>query len=80
MTRQYLGGGDANEICPSANGGGFMLSHQPYRFDEVDHQHDSLLLYELHAWVTHVGSLGPGGLSFRFVKRVIVHVDPAPQA
>jgi hypothetical protein len=80
MARQYLGGGDTDELGPSANGVGLVLSHEPHRFHEVDQQHDSLLLHELHACVPHVGSLGPGRLVWLFVHRVIVHVDPAPRA
>ena len=46
ITRQYLGGDDTDEICPSANGGGFVLPHEPHRFHKVDQQHDGLLPHE----------------------------------
>ena len=58
MARQYLGDDDADEVCPSANGGGLVLSHEPHRFHEVDQQHDGFLPHEFHARVPHIGSLG----------------------
>jgi hypothetical protein len=71
MARQYFGGDGMDEVCPSANGEGFMLLHEPHRFHKVDQQHDGLLLHEPHA--PRVG--GPGLLCL-FVHRIIVHVDP----
>ena len=78
MTGQYLGGGDTDEVCPSANGVGFVLPHEPHRLHEVDQKHDGLLLHKPHACATHIGSLGPGGLFSRFLHLVIGHVDLAP--
>ena len=77
MTRQYLGGDDTDEVCPSANGDGFVLLHEPHQFHEVDQEHDGLLLHEPHACGPHVGSLDPAGLLFLVVRRIIVHVDLA---
>ena len=78
MAGQYLGGGDTDEVRPSANGVGFVLPHEPHRFHEVDQQHDGLLLHKPHACAPHVGPLGPGGLFSRFLHLVIDHVDLAP--
>ena len=64
MARQYLGGDDTDEVCPSANGEGFVLSHEPHRFHEVDQQYDGLLPHEPDARAPNVGSLGPAGLLF----------------
>ncbi len=73
MTRQYFGGDDTDEVCPSANGEALVLSHETHGFHEVHQQHDGFLLHEPCARVPNVGSLGRGG--FPFVHRIIL--DPA---
>ena len=74
IARQYLGSDDTDKVCPSANGEGFVLSHEPHRFHEIDQQHDGLLANECDACARNNKSPGPGGLFFAFVHRVIVHV------
>ena len=76
IARQYLGSDDTDKVCPSANGEGFVLSHEPHQFHEIDQQHDGLLAHERDACAPNNKSLGPGGLFFAFVRRLIVHVEP----
>ena len=76
MARQYLGSDDADKVCPSANGEGFVLPHEPHRFHEIDQQHDGLLPHEPNACARYNRSPGPGGLLFAFVHRIIVHAEP----
>ena len=65
IARQYLGSDDTDKVCPSANGEGFVLAHEPHRFHEIDQQHDGLLAYERDACALNIKSLGPGGLFLR---------------
>ena len=62
MARQYLRRGDADEVRPSANRGGLVLSHEPHRFHEIDQQDDGLLAYQQDACVGRDRSLGAVGL------------------
>ena len=82
IARQYLGSDDTDKVCPSANGGGFVLSHEPHRFHEIDQQHDGLLANECDACTLNIKSLGPGGLFFAFVHRLLFMLnqfrDPGP--
>ena len=65
MARQYLGSDDTDKVCPSANGGGFVLLHEPHQFHEIDQQHDGLLSHECDARAPNIKSLGPRGLLLR---------------
>ena len=80
MARQYLGGDDTDKVCPSANGGGFVLSHEPHRFHEVDQQDDGLLPDKSNACVRERRMLGPSALLVAFVHRVLDHGDPASRS
>ncbi len=76
IARQYLSSDDTDKVCPSANGEGFVLSHEPHRFHEIDQQHDGLLAHECDARARNNKSPSLGGLFFAFVHRPIVHVEP----
>ena len=67
MARQYLGDDGVDKVCPSANGDGFVLLHEPHRFHKVDQQYDGLLPHESHTRAPHVGLHDPAGLLFLFV-------------
>ena len=79
MARQYQGSDDADKVCPSANGGGFVLPHEPHRFHEIDQQHHGLLSNECDACTPNIKLLGPRCLFFAFVHRAIVYAEPASQ-
>ena len=76
IARQYLGSDDADKVCPAPNGKGFVLSHEPHQFHEIDQQHDSLLAHERDARARYNKSPSPGGLLLAFFRRLIVHVEP----
>jgi hypothetical protein len=76
MARQYLGNGDADEICPSTDCGGFVLLHEPDRFHEVDQQDDGLLPHQPNVSATDIRQAGRHGAISSLVC-TIGHVDPA---
>ncbi len=41
---QHLGGGMVHEAAPLAHDLGLVVGHEPYRFNQVHHQHDLVLL------------------------------------
>ncbi len=75
MARQYLGSGDADEICPAANGGGFVLLHEPNQFHEVDDKYDRLLADEPNDRTSKVRSLDRCGLLLSVFRPIVGHID-----
>jgi hypothetical protein len=80
MTRQYFGGDDTDELCPSANGERLVLSHEAHGFHEVNQQYDGFLPHESDARAPNAVSLGLSGLLLAFVQRIIVHGDPTARS